>query len=392
MYNNNVSQTHPETYGALPPQEDKAGTYFPPSLISALETASQGVIAKAFTAHMAAPADFALLTTPMLETPKITLEESKTLIIEALNNFDRSLGMMAEEILSDPARMNITEQDGRMMQCRPANSEIPGMENDKPFAIIDFDYNNTIGSVIYLAHELGHAIADDLQRDAGNSYKANPAHMAETQAYLIQNIIYDYLKAHPDKNIAAAAESYFTGDMGRHMYDLPLSLAAMDALQTAQAGQPVNAAQIFETRFGQGWEKFIANYPNASRVFDAVSVLKISPNDAPNEASLKLLGREFERLHERPTSMLAAAGIAHMLQTQSDDQKHDVAQLLLGGKGPAGFADIMDKTGLNGAQKLADFAAKTMEKVTHHLISESAPAMTRQHAPALRSQWLKPTV
>lgn len=392
MYNNNVSQIHSETYGALPPQEDKAGTYFPPALIAALVTASQGVIAKAFTAHMAAPADFALLTTPMLETPKITMEESKTLIIEALNNFDRSLGIMAEEILSDPARMNITEQNGRMMQCRPANSEIPGMENDKPFAIIDFDYNGTIGSTIYLAHELGHAIADDLQRAAGHGYKGTPAHMFETQAYLVQNIIYDHLKAHADPNIACAAESYFNGDMGRHMYDLPLSLAAMDALQTAQAGQPVNAAQIFENRFGQDWEKFIANYPNASRVFDAVSVLKINPDDAPNAASVKTLTREFERLHERPTSMLAAAGIAHALQTQDSEQKHEVTQLLLGGKGPAGFADVMDKAGLNDTQKLAVFAAKTMEKVTHRLISESASVITRQPAPALRSQWLKPAV
>jgi hypothetical protein len=72
-----------------------------------------------------------------------------------------------------------------------------------------------------MAHEMGHSIADDYQRQAGNSYRDNPEHINEMQAYLTQNILWDYLRKHPDQAIADAAEKHFSSTMKMAIQNLP---------------------------------------------------------------------------------------------------------------------------------------------------------------------------
>ena len=59
-------------------------------------------------------------------------------------------------------------------------------------AIIDFAYHGTPQSVIYLAHELGHAIADDIQNKYGRSFKDFSVDELERQAYFVQNMFTNY--------------------------------------------------------------------------------------------------------------------------------------------------------------------------------------------------------
>jgi hypothetical protein len=100
-----------------------------------------------------------------------------------------------------------------MMQCRPAGLDrayleqnnmlildfkerfgprFTEQENNAPYAIIDYEYTGTPQSVIYLAHELGHALADDIQNENGRSFRDFTADEAEKQAYFIQNIYSHY--------------------------------------------------------------------------------------------------------------------------------------------------------------------------------------------------------
>jgi len=141
------------------------------------------------------------------------LKKAKIEIIQALEAFDPDLGQRASSILSDDRRLNIvevTKAQTNMMMCRPAgitmddiiaaNMYIPDFadkfgphftqqDNPNNYAIIDFEYDGSPRAIVWLAHELGHAIADDIQRENGHNFRDfSPAEMEE-QAYLIQHVV-----------------------------------------------------------------------------------------------------------------------------------------------------------------------------------------------------------
>ena len=89
-----------------------------------------------------------------------------------------------------------------------------------------------------LAHETGHAIADDYIREKGLASSDFRENIPETQAYFIQNIVYDYLRnKQPDAGIRAAAGRHFTATTSRNVYNLAISDVARDA-QTAPERRP----------------------------------------------------------------------------------------------------------------------------------------------------------
>jgi len=122
----------------------------------------------------------------------------------------------------NPLRANIIEDPEYphdMMQCRPAGVSLADIQEMDPEmvipnfavkygygdkfqtqenlgkdakAIIDFAYRGTPESVTYLAHELGHAIADDLQQQSGLNFRDFSAPELEAQAYLVQRIFSHY--------------------------------------------------------------------------------------------------------------------------------------------------------------------------------------------------------
>ncbi|MCI5059737.1 MAG: hypothetical protein MRY79_01555 [Alphaproteobacteria bacterium] len=158
----------------------------------------------------------------------IPLQDAKNIITTALSEFDPELGVHAAEILSDEERCQILEKseptpDKRIMQqYRPSGvtmedvkasplyipnfaEEFPDFaekfgphftrqDNPTDRAIIDFEYHDDPKSVIYLGHELGHAIADDVQRENGHSFKDFSMNEHEEQAYFVQNIVSNYIE------------------------------------------------------------------------------------------------------------------------------------------------------------------------------------------------------
>lgn len=155
----------------------------------------------------------------------LPLESAKNTIITALNQFDPELGTRAAEILFNDERLNIVEVTAaktNMMQCRAAGTTmedvkaagmyIPDfaqrfgphfMRQDNPtdHAIIDFEYDGSPRAIAWLAHELGHAIADDIHIENGRSSKNYSGGEHEEQAYFVQHIVSQHLKEnlnHPD--------------------------------------------------------------------------------------------------------------------------------------------------------------------------------------------------
>jgi len=337
---------------------------FSAPVIEAISTAAHQVAAQTFAAHAAQPAEFALLQKPLVTDAAIPLEDSKAMIIEALHDFDPALGAKAAAMLQNKNILNITDVPAGtayMMRCRPAGYTNPGEENPENHPIIDFDYDHTIQSTVYLAHELGHAIADDYQREAGHDFETNPTHMIETQAYLVQNIVYQHLKSHPDQNIALAAQRFSATEMARNIYDLSLAHAAQDALEDFAQNKTPNPAIIFENRFGQGWEKFVTDYPAAGRVFDAVATL----GSTENSDARQKLQNEAQRLHERPTSILIAACIASHLETQDIEQRRKTSETVLGRHGAKNITDALEAAGL--ATGLNNAAQTTIRELTQSI-------------------------
>lgn len=161
----------------------------------------------------------------------IPLDDARNTIIEALNNFHPDLGRRAAEILYDDdplnrdRRLNIVEISGRepkVMQCRAAGlteqylrerdmyhedfaqqfSPFTEQENNRSFSVIDYEYDGTPTSVLYLAHELGHAIADDIQLEQNIDRNQFSWDEAEEQAYFIQNVYEHY-----SGNLSAESQS-----------------------------------------------------------------------------------------------------------------------------------------------------------------------------------------
>jgi hypothetical protein len=155
----------------------------------------------------------------------IPLDDAKETIIAVLNQFNPDLGTRAAEILYNEERLNIVENPSQktgMMQCRPAGlteehlkandmyfsdykerfgPSFTEQENSEDFAIIDYEYDGTQNSVVYLAHELGHAIADEIQNERGKDFSDFTPAQAEEQAYFIQNI-YSHYTGHPSTESA----------------------------------------------------------------------------------------------------------------------------------------------------------------------------------------------
>jgi hypothetical protein len=150
----------------------------------------------------------------------IPLDDAKGIIITALEQYHPEFASYAENILFNDKRLNIvevTEAKTKMMLCRPAGITVKDLQeknmfmpedeflkkfgphfthqdNPTDFAIIDFEYDGSPLSVVWLAHELGHAIADDVQRERGMSFKDFSSDEMEQQAYFVQQIVSKYLK------------------------------------------------------------------------------------------------------------------------------------------------------------------------------------------------------
>lgn len=170
---------------------------------------------------------------------QFSLDEARDMIIGAFQAFSPEMGARAQAIFGagfdsapdiesvdfvsyksdpitdDPSRWRIREiapgADQSVMRAVPANA----IENDTmphnphAHAVIQYEFDGTLNGVVYMAHEVGHAIADDMQPDN----TLNPRHLTETQAYFAQHMAYDYLTRHQDGDVARSAAHHSNATM-----------------------------------------------------------------------------------------------------------------------------------------------------------------------------------
>lgn len=125
-----------------------------------------------------------------------------------------------EPLRLDPSRwrINMVSRGATQVQATiPAHCRKNKLHpaNPNPLSVVKYDYDHTINSTIYICHEMGHALADELIRDKHPKKRGNmPLHMEEFQAYIFQHIIYDSLKDNPDKAIREVAKKHYDATMG----------------------------------------------------------------------------------------------------------------------------------------------------------------------------------
>ncbi|PZO82634.1 MAG: hypothetical protein DI626_09965 [Micavibrio aeruginosavorus] len=158
----------------------------------------------------------------------VPLDAAKNLIIAALYQYHPELADRAADIFEREGHTIIDnpERVTGMMQCRPAGAEVITDENHDMYiseedfnarfgpnftergnirehAVIDYEYLGTPNSILYLAHEMGHAIADDIQREKGLTHKDFKWPQQEEQAYFVQSIVSHYTGIPSPENITS---------------------------------------------------------------------------------------------------------------------------------------------------------------------------------------------
>jgi hypothetical protein len=242
----------------LSPDEPERGAYFPDDVMDGLLAATHGRNVPAFA------------RTELSTGRAIPPEESKKLIIKALGNFYPPLGEKAgaffaagfdasvehphieKQITQSSSRWQIAfvpRGKTRTQNTVPADSPA----NPNPRSVIQYDYDNSINSTVYIGHELGHGIADELIRGKDNKkFGDNPLNLDELQAYVSQSIVYDYLRHNPDHHIAQAAERHFQATLAQHIHYL-----------RGETGNPHLRGASFI--LGRGIEQYLAQLPKAKR-------------------------------------------------------------------------------------------------------------------------------
>lgn len=148
----------------------------------------------------------------------IPLDDAQSLIIAALYQYHPELAERAADILEKEGHniLDNPEQFTGMQQCRPAKADkitdpndpkymsdedfkerfgpngFTEMDNPRDHAVIDYEYFGTPESVIVLAHEIGHAIADDIQLNNDLTHEDFTDDQLEEQAYFVQSIVSHY--------------------------------------------------------------------------------------------------------------------------------------------------------------------------------------------------------
>lgn len=207
----------------------------------------------------------------------ISLEHAKNVIITALDQFNPALASRAETILYNEERLNIVEvkeAKTNMMQYRPARVTMDDVkaadmfipdfperfgphftrqDNPTNHGIIDFEYDGSHRAIVWLAHELGHAMADDLQLQNGHSHKDFSSAEQEEQAYFVQHIVSQYLKdnlSRPDVRDEDLGQSILKMTWDRAIQFTKAGRLYMEALEEPTHKRTAIALKALDQRLG----------------------------------------------------------------------------------------------------------------------------------------------
>lgn len=333
--------------------DDDGGFYFPDASIQPFIDEAQKVTKGTFENHLATEVNLSPLNRHrlLIPDPKLSWKESCDLVVTAFTNFHPKLGAKATEVIENPDRWQLTKTSiGEAAgSCNPANCET----NPKPYAVINYEYDGTINDAVYIAHELGHLIADDFANETGFSCFDGKRHMAEVQAFFTQHILYDYLHKHGDTDLRQAAQSHFVGEITRSLYSLPIAIGALEAEKLAASEQhdikqikPIYEA-VQEEWLGNRWQE----YDKSQQLFDDIM-------DATKRDS-----RGISNLHQHSMASIVSTGIFTAGQSMPIQQREIFIDHIFGREGPKDINDILQMGCSETGWDMAEMAKTSIARV-----------------------------
>jgi hypothetical protein len=358
--------TKKEKYASseFPGRDDAGGYYFADSVVDPFVEKVRDIVPAAFERHRAS-SEFVWVKnanvadiSPGSDGRRLSLEQSKALVIEALEKYDPALGAKAKNILNSnrlqTASLSEIPPERTARECYDPDTRTIHYER----------LNGSINDPVMLAHELGHAIADDYIREHGLTDADQKKHMVETQAYFVQHILYDHLRQHPDQDIATAATRHYTATMSRNIYNMAVSLAAADAQKEINAGRSVDMEAELRRTLGlhadeyAWWSDFVRERVDAA----AAAARDTATESGKRKEALKNLDEEARYLHERPMSILAAGALYEQVKNKDAGVRRRTAEALFSRQGPKDICEVMAVAGVERKEDMKNIANKTIEK------------------------------
>lgn len=352
------------------PLNQGPGLYYPDSIVDSVLNESFKTTPSMFRNHLGKPEEFSLLDAPtgQIIQKRFTLNQSKDLVIKAFSDFDPELGRRAKVIFDDPARWNLQEVapgTARMMRSRPAES--PGDEYNPPnplsHSVIDYDFDGTIDAVVYLAHEVGHSIADDYAREAGGSFRNTPGHLNEFQAYLPQQILYGSLMQNPDPEIAEAGRRQYLATIATSLYNLPLGLEAKKTEIALREGKTPSHNTVKDW-FGDDWNRH-------TRADEIIKTLQATGADTGPKG---ILGEQIRSMHERPLGVLVSAALYEHLKTEDLTTRRRTLETLFqpfDQNGSKGISEVLSTSGIEHASQMGQIMDRTLKSASSLLTRQT---------------------
>lgn len=340
-------------YPYLPWQNDEGGFYFPDFSIHPFIDEAISVTKRIFERHLETQESLSPLNRHrlLIAEPNLSWEESCNLVIEAFTDFHPKLGEKAKEVIQNQNRWKVKKTSIGEAKgcCHPANCET----NSTPYAIIEYEYDETINDAVYIAHELGHLIADDFMNKAGFSYSDGKRHMNEVQAFFTQHILYAYLSKHPDTRLKQVGQSHFIGEITRSLYSLPIGIGALEAEKAAiKNTSAVDVKTVYESVLEQWLGDRWTQYNRAVRLANEIQ----DPRKRDDWGICNL--------HQHPMASIIATGVFTVMHDMSANKKQEMIDALLNLEGPKGINDIFEaicnESGLN-MQQIANLSIQKIE-------------------------------
>ncbi|MFG1289601.1 hypothetical protein [Xanthobacter versatilis] len=246
------------------------------------------------------------------------------------------------DAVNDSSRWHLTRVPPEEVggYCTPRKSA----EDD---ATITYHYGNLIDDPIYMAHELGHLVSDDLLNAAGYNYQMAPAHIIEIPAFFAQHLIYDYLINHGPMQLRAAAAAHLRKEMRSQFVDIAIGAAAQDSEKVVHMGTQAiedSFAASMQDWFGNGWR----NHFKADQVAQCIS------DPVARDETI----RGF--LHKHATASFLAMTLYKIHKNLSRETSETLVATIFGRVGPYVADDLFALIGVRGRQQIAKFMKETV--------------------------------
>ena len=272
--------------------------------------------------------------------PPLSQFASRALLVEAFRTLPDWLATLLQSAVHDTSRWHLTHvpRDSAGGYCVPR-------EDADGRAVIFYRFCGALDDAIYMAHELGHLVSDDLFNAAGFNHLEAPKHVVEIPAFFTQHLMYDYLRHHGPYEFRAAALVHLRREMREQLIDIAIGASARDAEKVKdQAAGAVEASfkATIQSWLGEKWKSSARAVQIADRIADP---------------SIRAETEEVF-LHKHATASILAAALYAKQKVLSPGTRAELLATMFGRTGPYKADELLQIINISDGPELADLVSE----------------------------------